>query len=101
MTEATLAASGDDVWMLGGVLDFATVPTVWTQLERLLKAGGTLTLSLAEVVQANSAGLVMLVEARDLARQSHCRLRLVEVPPGLIDLARISGCETLITQDAA
>lgn len=101
MSEATLSEAGTGRWTLGGVLDFSTVPGVWPRLERLLGAGGALKLSLAKVTQINSAGLVLLVEARDLARRRGCRLDLVDLPPALMDLARMSSCENLIAPNAA
>jgi ABC-type transporter Mla MlaB component len=39
----------------------------------------------------------LLVEARDLARQTGCDLRLVDLPAELVDLARMSQCEALIS----
>ncbi|MBT8430161.1 MAG: STAS domain-containing protein, partial [Gammaproteobacteria bacterium] len=75
---------------------FSSVPEIWPSLEKLLRAGGELTLSLSGVNQANSAGLVLLVEARYLARQVNCQLKLVDIPEELLDLARMSRCEDLI-----
>lgn len=100
MSAASLNASGDGRWELAGALDFASVPQVWPALEKLLRAGGKLTLSLAGVGHANSAGLVLLVEARDLAGRGDCRLRLVDVPAELLDLARMSGCAELIAENS-
>lgn len=101
MSEATLSPQGDGRWTLAGSLDFATVPGAWSQLEKLLRAGGPVTLSLGGVTQANSAALALLLEARDLARRSGSALRLVEVPAELLDLARMSQCETLLDVGAA
>lgn len=101
MNEAVLTPAGDRRWMLEGVLDFYTVPTVWPVLEKLLRAGDPLTLSLAKVSRTNSAGLVMLVEAFDLARKTGSRLELVDLPAEMLDLARMSRCESLIGQKAA
>jgi phospholipid transport system transporter-binding protein len=100
MTEASLGPAGKARWALRGVLDFGSVPVVWPQFEQLLRGGGDLTVSLAGVEWTNSAGLVMLLEARDLARRCRCSLHLVDVPPELLDLARMSRCEELIEQDA-
>ena len=96
MTDASLTASGVGHWELAGALDFSSVPELWPSLAKLLEADGQLTLSLSGVSRANSAGLVMLVEARDLARRENCQLRLVDVPAELLDLARMSRCEDLI-----
>ncbi len=99
MTEAALTVDGDRRWVLSGALDFSSVPTTWQALEKLLTAGDAVTLSLAGVTQSNSAGLVMLVEARDVARRADCRLNLVDIPRELLDLASMSQCETLLTQN--
>jgi phospholipid transport system transporter-binding protein len=101
MTDATLVASGAGRWMIQGTLDFSTVPAVWHELEKLVKTGGELTVSLGGVTQTNSAGLVMLVEARDQARRSGCRLNLVELPSELMALARMSRCDALLNRNAA
>jgi len=96
-----LTAATGGRWVLGGVLDFSTVPTVWPALKRLIQTGGAVTVSLSEVTQTNSAGLVMLVEARDLARRSKCQLELVDIPAEMLALARMSRCETLLSHNAA
>ena len=101
MSEAALKPCGEGCWALDGVLDFDSVPQTWLALERLLSVDGQLTLSLADISRANSAGLVMLVEARNLARRNNCRLQLVDLPTGLLDLARMSGCEELIAKNDA
>jgi len=98
---AALTAAPGGRWVLGGVLDFSTVPTVWPTLEKLIQSGGAVTVSLSEVRQTNSAGLVMLVEARDLARRSNCQLELVDIPAEMLALARMSRCETLLSRNAA
>ena len=62
-----------------------------------LRTGGRMTLSLAETEHANSAGLVLLLEALDVARRNACELQLTDVPDDLMDLARMSQCEHLIS----
>lgn len=100
MSDASLTASGDGRWELSGALDFASVPMLWPSLEKLLNADGELTLSLSGITHTNSAGLVLLVEARDLARQGRCRLRLVDIPDELLDLARMSQCQDLVADNS-
>lgn len=100
MSEASLTGSGDGHWDLVGPLDFSSVPTVWPALEKALQAGHGVTLSLSGVSHANSAGLVMLVEALDLARRRGQDLKLRDVPAELLDLAGMSGCADLISENA-
>lgn len=96
MNGASLNAVGDTRCDVAGALDFSSVPAIWSQLEARLKRGGELTLSLAGVDRANSAGLVMLVEALDVAKRSACALKLIDVPAELHDLAAMSGCDDII-----
>ena len=68
MSEAQLTAAGDSRFELSGTLDFASVPQIWPALDAALRDGATLTLALGGVERANSAGLVLLIEALDVAR---------------------------------
>ena len=101
MSEATLTDAGGGRWVLGGALDFTSVPEVWPSLKGLLTRGGRLAVSLRDVDHTNSAALVMLIEALDLARDANCSLSLVDLPSELLDLARLCGCEQLIAPVAA
>ena len=101
MSGIELAAAGEGRLRLSGDLDFASVAEVWPRLEARLTRGGRLTLSLDGVSRSNSAGLVLLVEALDVARQRGCRLALADLPAGLLDLARMSRCDALLGDAAA
>ena len=97
MTAATLTVGGEGRGELAGDLDFSSVPEIWPAVQKFLASGDALTLSLARVGRANSAGLVMLMEALDLARSKSGRLRLSDIPEELLDLARMSGCDELLS----
>ena len=97
MTAATLTVVAEGQGELAGDLDFSSVPEIWPALQKLLASADALTLSLARVGRANSAGLVMLLEALDLVRAKRGRLQLSDVPEELLDLARMSGCDGLLT----
>lgn len=101
MTDALLNADDDGRWHLSGTLDYATVPNIWPKVDRLLTAQGDVQISLAGVDRTNSAAMVMLVEARALANKRGCRLQFHDVPADLLELARMSGCDGLILQQAA
>lgn len=100
MSEARLTQAADGRWVLGGQLDFSSVPEVWPTLEQQLRQGRPVTLSLRDVERANSAGLVLLIEALDVARRVDCTLSLVDIPEELIHLARMSSCDDLIAESA-
>ena len=99
MTGARLEAAAGDVWRLSGELTFASVPALWSQLEANLKDSPELALSLQGVTRSNSAGLVLLVHALDISRRTGCRLTIRDIPRSLVDLARVSGCDSLIGAD--
>ena len=63
MTATTLTVAAEGQGALAGDLDFSSVPQIWPAVQRFLASGDALTLSLADVGRANSAGLVMLSEA--------------------------------------
>lgn len=101
MSGASLTDAGGGRWVLGGALDFSSVPQVWPSLEALLGKAGELAVSLSDVDHTNSAGLVMLIEALDVAKDAGCALSLVDMPSEMLDLARLCGCEHLIAPEAA
>ncbi len=100
MDKASLNQADQGQWELAGRLDFASVVEIWPQLQGLVAEGGALTLSLAGVSQTNSAGLVLLLEAYDVASRSGCNLRITELPAAMLDLARLSRCEGFIAEVA-
>ena len=85
---------------MAGVLDFTSVPRIWDDLARVIVENPKVSLSLRNVERANSAGMVMLVEARGLASRSGCELMLSDIPTEIIDLASMSQCEHLVRGDA-
>jgi phospholipid transport system transporter-binding protein len=97
VTDAILEAAGEGRWRLSGILNFASVPGVWRDLERLLEDQDSMAISLADVQQANSAGLVMLLEAIEVARRNGCDLMLRDLPSEFLDLAKMSSCGDLIS----
>lgn len=99
MTGAALKEAGKGRWRLSGELDFTSVPQVWPLLDRALRDRAAVNLDLDGVERTNSAGLVMLLEALDVARESGCQLHFDAVPAELLDLARMSNCESLLAGD--
>ncbi|MCB1774750.1 MAG: STAS domain-containing protein [Gammaproteobacteria bacterium] len=96
MMAASLTATPDGGWQLAGDLDFNSVPDIWDRLAPLVEQRHELSLSLREVGRTNSAALALLVEALDHARRHGCRLQFSDLPADLLDLARMSRCDTLL-----
>ncbi len=82
---------------LSDTLDFVTVPQLWPVLAQRIRSSRELRVSLAGVKQANSAALALLLEGLELASRSGCRLRYVELPEPLLELARVSNVERILT----
>lgn len=96
MAEATLRDKGDGVVALAGELNFSSVPPIWEQLRQIIGRDSSVTLSLSDVCQANSAALALLLEAVALARACSHRLTLEEVPQNLVELAALSNVTALL-----
>lgn len=87
---------GPGVWALRGDLSMATVPSLWTQRQRLFAAGGRVTLDLKAVERADSAGLALLVGLLRTATARGTSLHLVGLPEQLAAMARLSGVAGLV-----
>lgn len=97
MSDAALRADGDHRWVISGPLDFDTVPGLWSQLAGQLRGADCL-LDLGPVERANSAGLVLLLEAHAEASRDGGRLRVAGVPASLDQLAAVSGLSPLLDE---
>ena len=85
-----------ETWKLNGVLDLNSIPGLWTEMARRIRASGELVVSLAEVRRASSAALALLLQGLEEARKAGCRLRYVDIPEDLLALARVSNVEKLL-----
>lgn len=91
-----LSAQGRNHWLLSGSLDIASIPLLWEQLANLISAAGPLTISLKAVEHSSSAGLAVLLQALQVARQNDCNLRFEDIPDELAALARMSNVLPLL-----
>lgn len=93
---ATLDQGSDGVWRIAGTLDFDSVPALYRHTDALL-AAGPVELDLAGVERANSAGVALLLEWRRQAHRRGVELHLRELPAAVLQLARLSGVEGLVS----
>lgn len=94
-----LSAKGRNQWLLSGDLDLASVPLLWEQLVNLISVAGPLTISLEEVHQSSSAGLAVLLQALQVAREHGCDLKFENIPDELAALARMSNVLPLLSAE--
>ena len=81
---------------IDGELDFASVPLLYLRSQEMFPDCPELTLDLAGVTRANSAGLALLLEWLGQSRRAGRALTFENVPPGLINLAYISELEDIL-----
>ncbi len=96
MGEASLRKTGDGEVCLSGALDFSTVPVLWRELEGLIGQQARLDISLREATSSNSAGLTLLLEAKQKAAAAAHELHLRDVPDDLAALAGLSNLESVL-----
>lgn len=86
----------DGGYALRGRLGFETVSALWDRRASLLANGSALVLDLAELEQADSAGLACLLNLHGEFLKAGKRLSLAHVPAQLRDIARVSGIEAIL-----
>jgi len=96
VSRAALVSRGEADFALEGVLDFDSVAALLTDGERMLDGSGRLNLDLGAVREANSAGLALLLEWLDQARQRRRPLLLLNLPDSLKRLAALANVSELL-----
>ena len=79
-----------------GALEFSTAADAHAQLQRCLVAGVRVRIDCSALERIDSAGLAVLLDTVALAREQGVELTYVELPAGVLRLARLSGVEALL-----
>jgi anti-sigma B factor antagonist len=84
---------------LSGEVDAFTAQQLKDRLMPLVQqgAGSTVTVDLRDVVYMDSTGIGIFIGALKAAAQSGCRLMLMNVPPRIDRLFRITGLHEILT----
>ena len=80
-----------------GSLDFGTVAHLLPIGDAAISAGRAATIDLSGVTGCDSSGLALLVEWLSVAKSAQRSLRYENIPSQLIQLARLSDVEELLT----
>lgn len=96
MSVAKLVPVAAGLIRVRGVLDFATVTHLLERGAALFQGQSQVTVDLEGVEQANSAGLVLLLEWVDRARRDGQRLEFRNLPPSLWEIARLTNSADLL-----
>jgi len=98
-SQVTIAGSGTQ-FAIVGPLTFATVEHVVRLPVDWHGSGEDVTVDLAQVPRADSAGLALLVEWWREARLSGRALHVINIPARLHDLIRVNGLQALFPNQA-
>ena len=101
MSQATLQVDAEGVVLLSGELYFASAPALREQLLDAAGRGqGPLVLDFAQVTQANSVALSLLLRAAEQAQRAGRSLQVRSLPTGLQSMAQVCGLEDCLQQGA-
>lgn len=95
-SEARLVDASGAGFRVEGVLGFDTVSRLLVDSDARFQPGRTLRVDLAGVTSANSAGLALILEWLDLARQRDCQLALSNLPESIARIAAFSNLTDLL-----
>jgi phospholipid transport system transporter-binding protein len=92
--QSSFDAADDGTVSLGGSLTFESVPLLYREMERRLPgARPVTTIDLADVTEADSAGLALLLEWQSRQLQRGRELTMLSAPENLVRLAEL--CEAV------
>lgn len=97
MSDTAIQAQDDNSYLISGELNMQTVPDLLQRVEPILTRGnGEICFDLQQVTRTDSAGLALLVEWMQAARQRQLAISFRNLPDQLRDIARISGLDELL-----
>ncbi len=81
---------------LAGALDFNNAPQALTDVGDIISRESALIVDLADITEANSAGLALLLEWTGMAKRNGHQLELINIPSSLQQLADVCQVDSLI-----
>ncbi len=102
MSQARLIAEdGAGHLRLEGELGFATVRAIWQQASELLPHDGLVSVDLAGVTRADSAGVALLIHWTREQQRPGAGIEFVNIPAQMQAIARVSGVDAILPLVAA
>ena len=95
-SSAELKQAGDGRLTLSGALDFDTVAKLRPLLQRYLRPGEIILVNLKRVGHCNSAGLALLLQWVEDARQQGSDIQFRNLPHSLAEIADLYNLKSLI-----
>nr|VFJ66962.1 MAG: phospholipid transport system transporter-binding protein [Candidatus Kentron sp. DK] len=104
MTSSTELHKMGDTLALAGELTFLSVPRLWRDNKRLFRDAASpateISVDLAKVVRADSAGLALMLEWRRQANHRNITLRFQNIPEQMLSLANLAEVDFLFDDRA-
>ncbi len=98
---ATMKAGADNAFEVNGDLTHESVVALLEQSDALFAGHGHVTLDLAAVTRADSAGLAWLLELRRRALRRTMRLEVVNMPKQMLEMARLCKLDDVLSREPA
>lgn len=95
LAEVKINKDGNSI-QVKGVLNFATVPELRLTGDNLLKVLAEPVFDFKEVLRSDSAALALLTAWSRSAQKSGKSVRFINIPPQLMDIARLSSLDKIL-----
>jgi phospholipid transport system transporter-binding protein len=93
-------ARSQDAFEISGEMTFQSVPQFLLHTDEWLKSNASkITIDLAGVTHADSAGLALLIEWLQRARAAQRAIVFTHMPDQMRELARVNGLEQVLPPD--
>ena len=97
MSEYSVSKLGDGRYSLSGTLDFESVPELLEESRRWFEGEESLSIDLAGIESANSAGMAVLIEWKSIASQKNLSVQYQNIPTTIEHLAEVCKVSNLLT----
>jgi phospholipid transport system transporter-binding protein len=96
VSENGVASRGDGTFEMSGRLTFQTVPQFQAHAATLFQGGAQpVTIDMRGVTQADSAGLALMIEWLQMARNERRKFAFANIPEQVSELIRVNGLQQM------
>jgi len=96
MSGAAIRRGADDRLVVEGELDFTTVVALLGDAQPLFDAGSEVRIDLQGITRSDSAGLALLIEWMRTAQRLGKAIKFLNIPPQMLDIARVSSLDQVL-----
>lgn len=96
VAQAGVSKDGNGRLRLQGELNFASVPALREQWQKMSAGQPGIDVDLSDVNRSDSAGLALLVDCVRQAQQTGQVIRFFNIPAQMLAIARVSGLDQVL-----